>query len=62
MNVIGFEDSAIGYEVIDEVVKRTNGLPYQVGLVKEKDEKIVNTETISHLNFEMITGFSESTK
>jgi hypothetical protein len=34
VNIISFEDCAIGYDVIDEVVKRTGGVPYSIGFTE----------------------------
>ena len=62
VNIISFEDCTIGYDVIDEVIKRTGGVPYSIGLKEDGKEKIVADETINFLNFEMMTGFCESTK
>jgi hypothetical protein len=36
VNIISFEDCSIGYEVLDEIVKRTGGLPYLINLAEEK--------------------------
>jgi len=30
VNIISFEDCAIGYDVIDEIIKRTGGVPYSI--------------------------------
>jgi hypothetical protein len=57
VNIISFEDCSIGYDVIDEIVKRTGGVPYCIGLKEEGNEKIVDYDTINFLNFEMMTGF-----
>jgi hypothetical protein len=35
VNIISFEDCAIGYDVIDEVIKRTGGVPYSIGFKEE---------------------------
>lgn len=48
--------------MIDEVIKRTGGVPYSIGFTEERKERVVNADTISFLNFEMTTGFCESTK
>lgn len=62
VNIISFEDCSIGYDVIDEIVKRTGGVPYSIELKEHEKERVVNNDTISYLNFEMVTGFCESTK
>lgn len=62
VNIISFEDCAIGYDVIDEVIKWTGGVPYSIGFTEEGKERVVTSETINFLNFEMTTGFCESTK
>ena len=31
VNIISFEDCSIGYDVIDEIIKRTGGVPYSIG-------------------------------
>ena len=48
--------------MIDEVIKRTGGVPYAIGFTQEGNEKIATEETVNYLNFEMTTGFCESTK
>jgi hypothetical protein len=48
--------------VIDEIIKRTGGVPYSIDFKEEKKEKIVEDNTINFLIFEMMTGFCESTK
>ena len=62
VNIISFEDCSIGYDVIDEIIKRTGGVPYSIEFTEDNKEKIVTSETVSYLNFEMTTGFCESTK
>lgn len=63
VNIISFEDCSIGYDVIDEIVKWTGGVPYSIGFKENaQKEKMVTVETIVFLNFEMTTGFCESTK
>jgi hypothetical protein len=62
VNIISFEDCSIGYDVIDEIIKWTGGVPYSIGFKEENKEKMVDNDTIAFLNFEMTTGFCESTK
>lgn len=37
--------------MIDEIVKRTGGVPYSIGLKEEGNDKIVDCDTINFLNF-----------
>jgi hypothetical protein len=62
VNIISFDDCTIGYDVIDEIIKRTGGVPYSIEFKELNKEKMVTLETINFLNFEMTTGFCESTK
>jgi hypothetical protein len=34
VNIISFDDCAIGYDVIDEIIKRTGGVPYSIGFTE----------------------------
>ena len=51
VNIISFEDCSIGYDVIDEVIKTTGGVPYSIGFKEDNKEKIVEDNTINFLNF-----------
>ena len=63
VNIISFEDCSIGYDVIDEIVKWTGGVPYCIGFKDPEKitfgekpklapgEKLVGHETIAFLNF-----------
>ena len=62
VSVIGFEDCAISYDVIDQVVSKSGGIPYNIGFSMENNEKTVVKNTIQDLNFEMISGFCLGTK
>jgi hypothetical protein len=33
VNVISFDDCAIGYDVVDEIIKRTGGVPYSISFI-----------------------------
>ena len=37
VNVIGFEDCAISYDVIDQVVNKSGGIPYNIGFSMENN-------------------------
>lgn len=41
VNVIGFEDCAISYDVIDQLVSKTGGIPYNISFSLNKGEKTV---------------------
>lgn len=43
-------------------MSKTGGIPYNIGFLEEKKEKIVTSETIDSLNMEMMTGFCDSTR
>lgn len=50
VNVISFDDCAISYDVIDEVIKRTGGVPYSIGFIEQNKQKVVDEkETINYL-------------
>ena len=37
VNVIGFEDCAISYDVIDQIVSKSGGIPYNISFATEKN-------------------------
>ena len=58
MNIITFEDCTIGYDIIDEVVGGTGGLPCQIMFHSFKGEKkLITEETINTLNFSLVEDF-----
>ena len=62
VNVISFEDCAIGYDIIDQLVSKTGGLPYNISFSDINKEKVATNETIDFLKLEMVDAFCDSTK
>ncbi len=62
VNLISFEDDAVGYEVIDELVSRTYGVPFPITFSKIAGEHVFTQETVDTIEFEMMTGFLDCSK
>ena len=56
-NIITFEDCLIGYEIIDQLVGITGGLPCQIVFESYKGENIISDHTMMTLSFSLVENF-----
>lgn len=62
VNILTFADCIISYEIIDELVGITSGLPCQVLFAEQAGEQIINEETIMNLQYAMTESFVDFPK